>query len=63
LRVPNQGPADAAASLTRRAREIGHTDVYLRRCKPAQEFRHAGNLRAPRGVLADMLRGVDEAGK
>jgi len=43
--------------------EIGDADVDVIGCKPAQEFRHTGNLRAPRGVLADTLRGIDGVGK
>ena len=61
--VANHGPTDAAASLARCAREKRHANVDLCRREPAQEFRDACDLRAPRGVLADTLRCVDERGE
>ena len=63
LRVAHERVADAAFPLPGDAGEIGHADVDLRGRKAAQEFRHSRDLYAPRRVLADMLRGVDELGE
>ena len=63
LRVANQGVTDAASSLPDHAGEIRHADVDFRGRELAQEFRDAGDLRAPRGVLANALRGFDELGE
>ena len=41
-------------------REPERLEQRIRGRKPAQEVRHAGDLCAPGGVLADTVRSVDE---
>src|SRR5207245_7028217 len=62
-RCGNERVADAALPLTSGSGEIRDADVDFSGCKTGQDFRHMGDLRPACGVLADMLRGVDEIGE
>ena len=62
-RIADRGPPDAASTLPGDAREVRDSDGDFVRGKRAQEFRDMRDLGATAGIVANVLRGIDEGGE
>ena len=62
-RIADRSPPYAASTLAGNAREVGDGDGDLVRGERAQEFRDMRDLGATAGIIANVLRGIDEGGE